>query len=198
MATKTATRTPVKVLDRTEIAATGVVLYEVASESKAGYIYYITCHNGKVDPQTHLDCEGFQYRGHCRHVEYVEQAELNGSYDVVSQAEDIAQEHQGGQKSEQARIARLPETRHDEAVPAPAGIEKFFKPAPEGGPGIPGLDKMVAVYREQQAAWEQEQAAMMEDYAQLNAELDEAYRVRGQQIAQQKWLINSNFDLGYY
>ena len=44
----------------------GTVLYTVLGSK--GYTYYITVKNGEIDPETHQDCDGFHFCGHCYHT----------------------------------------------------------------------------------------------------------------------------------
>ena len=77
-------------IDRKEIAANGVTLYEFQSDSKPDYHYFVTAdRKGQIDPATHEDCKGFHYNGHCCHTETINameaqaQAERRAMYSAM-------------------------------------------------------------------------------------------------------------------
>src|SRR5579885_1713979 len=78
----------VNILSRTVIVRTGVILYEILSSD--GETKYFATY--KAGGEVFCECKGFEFRGKCRHAEYIREAEATYRYDILSQAEDIVAE----------------------------------------------------------------------------------------------------------
>jgi len=103
----------VNILSRDVIALTGVILYTILSSNGLDK-YFATVKDGKV----FCECKGFEYRGTCRHAQYIEQCELVASFDIHSAVDEIVE------SVEAATLDQFYAERGAEM--APAGIEKFF------------------------------------------------------------------------
>ena len=71
----------------------GTVLYTVLGSKN--YKYFITVKDGEIDPETHQDCNGFHFCGHCYHVRDINamESELAAEKKMVTHQQAMTEQY---------------------------------------------------------------------------------------------------------